>query len=270
LHVQNVITLSSHTKEGNPTGLPSTLCSSLMSPNHADVVTQGGAQQRARPARLGCEDEPAFDCVADGRHGSGRGRAAAAVSGQLSCPGCGGVLAPWGHAREGSVCAGGDLVRRLRPRRARCAAWGTHVLLPTCCLLRRADEVATIGAALTAKAGGGGHRRIAAALDRPASTVRTWLRVFAARAERVRAVFTALLHDVYQLMHRSCIGYGSGRAGSWRRWRTEARQLPLSVRHAHPAWTAMGVLGVRMRAHRNLRTAEITGPIGALTLTVDG
>jgi len=117
--------------------------------------------------------------------------------GRLSCPDCGGVLAPWGHARERSVRAGGDLVERLRPRRACCAACGrTHVLLPTCCLLRRADLVATIGAALAAKGDGDGHRRIAAALDRPASTVRNWLRVFAARAEQVRALFTALLHEL--------------------------------------------------------------------------
>jgi len=88
-------------------------------------------------------------------------------------------------------------VERLRPRRSCGAACGsTHVLLPTSCLLRRADAVATIGAALTAKADGLGHRRIAAALGRPASTVRGWLRVFARRAERVRAVFTTLTHEL--------------------------------------------------------------------------
>jgi hypothetical protein len=70
------------------------------------------------------------------------------------------------------------------------------VLLPSSCLLRRADAVAAIGAALTAKADGLGHRRIAAALDRAASTVRGWLRVFARRAEQVRAGFTALVREL--------------------------------------------------------------------------
>ena len=40
---------------------------------------------------------------------------------------------------------------------------------------------------------GVGHRPIAARLDRPASTVRGWLRAFTGNAETVRAVFTALL-----------------------------------------------------------------------------
>lgn len=61
-------------------------------------------------------------------------------------------------------------------------------------LVRRADAAAVIGAALEAKAGGVGHRPIAAALGRPVSTVRGWLRRFAARAEQVRGHFTRLLH----------------------------------------------------------------------------
>jgi hypothetical protein len=67
------------------------------------------------------------------------------------------------------------------------------VLLAVSCLLRRADGVEVIGAALRAKAGGAGHRRIAEGLGRPASTVRGWLRVFAGNAETVRVVFMALL-----------------------------------------------------------------------------
>jgi hypothetical protein len=117
--------------------------------------------------------------------------------GELCCPECGGVLAPWGHGRERPVRQIGGLVERLRPRRACCAGCGhTHVLLPTAHLLRRADAVATIGAAVAGKADGLGHRRIAAALDRPASTVRGWLRAFAAHAERIRVAFTALLHEL--------------------------------------------------------------------------
>ena len=50
-----------------------------------------------------------------------------------------------------------------------------------------------IGAALEAKAAGVGHRSIATGLGRPVSTVRGWLRRFAARAEQLRAEFTRLL-----------------------------------------------------------------------------
>jgi hypothetical protein len=70
------------------------------------------------------------------------------------------------------------------------------VLLPVGLLLRRADAVVVIGSALSAKAGGLGHRRVAAGLGRPAETVRGWLRRFAGRLEAVRAVFTVLLRAV--------------------------------------------------------------------------
>jgi hypothetical protein len=68
----------------------------------------------------------------------------------------------------------------------------THVLLPVV-LLRRADTAAVIGAALAAKARGGGYRRIAVVLGRPVETVRGWLRRFAGRVEAVRSVFTGWL-----------------------------------------------------------------------------
>jgi hypothetical protein len=110
-------------------------------------------------------------------------------AGELVCP-CGGGLSPWGHARVRAVHGVGV----LRPRRARCVrCLVTHVLLAVSCLLRRADGAAVIGAALTMKAAGRGHRPIAARLGRPASTVRGWLRAGARNAERVRAVFTALV-----------------------------------------------------------------------------
>lgn len=110
-------------------------------------------------------------------------------AGELACP-CGGPLAPWGHARERVVRG----VGRLRPRRTRCGVCAvTHVLLAVSCLLRRADGVDVIGAALRMKAAGAGHRPIAVVLERPCSTVRGWLRAFAGNGEAVRAVFTALL-----------------------------------------------------------------------------
>jgi hypothetical protein len=66
------------------------------------------------------------------------------------------------------------------------------VLLLVDALLRRADTVEVIGAALMDKAAGVGHRRIAARLGRADSTVRGWLRRFGSRAEVLRVVFTAL------------------------------------------------------------------------------
>ena len=66
------------------------------------------------------------------------------------------------------------------------------VLLPVTVLLRRADAVEVIGAALTARAAGLGHRRIAVWLGASASTVRGWLRRWAARLAVVRAHFTVV------------------------------------------------------------------------------
>jgi hypothetical protein len=111
-------------------------------------------------------------------------------SGRLACPGCSAVLARWGHAR-GRRVRDTDGGLWIVPRRARCTGCGvTHVLLPVVLLVRRADSAAVIGAGLTAKATGAGHRLIAALLGRPPETVRGWLRRFAGRAEPVRAVFT--------------------------------------------------------------------------------
>ena len=111
--------------------------------------------------------------------------------GAFACP-CGGVLAPWGWARPRSLRDTGSRLR-VRPRRGRCRVCAvTHVLLLVDALLRRADTAAVIGAALTGRARGDGHRPIAARLGRPASTVRGWLRRFASRAEPVRSAFTAL------------------------------------------------------------------------------
>jgi hypothetical protein len=116
------------------------------------------------------------------------------AGGELACPSCGGVLGGWGNAAERRVrVLDGDDVR-LRPRRSRCRGCGaTHVLLPAWCLSRRADAAVVIGAALEAAAAGGGHRKIARVLGRPAATVRGWLRRFSGRAEAVRVFFTVLL-----------------------------------------------------------------------------
>jgi hypothetical protein len=119
------------------------------------------------------------------------------AQGRLTCPECGQRLGPWGYARPRVLREEGVGRRRLRPRRARCAGCGhTHVLLPVGVLVRRADAAVVIGAALVAKAAGRGHRQIAVWLDRPAATVRGWLRRFAARAGPLRAAFTTLLCEL--------------------------------------------------------------------------
>jgi hypothetical protein len=115
------------------------------------------------------------------------------TAGELACPVCAGVLAGWGHARARVVRAESGRVP-VRPRRARCHGCGvTHVLLPVGVLLRRADAVEVVGAAIAAKATGVGARPIAVLLDRPLGTVRGWLRRFGCRTEAVRDWFTRLL-----------------------------------------------------------------------------
>lgn len=121
------------------------------------------------------------------------------LKGRLACPGCRGVLRPWGWARERRVRHGIDVGMQLRshcPRRARCTGCsGTHVLLGVELAARRADTAAVIAAAVEAKTStGAGHRPIAAWLGRPASTVRGWLRGFTASAQLIATTFTGLVH----------------------------------------------------------------------------
>ncbi len=116
---------------------------------------------------------------------------------EMACPGCGDTLAPWGYARARSVRSGhgtGEL--SLRPRRVRCRGCRTtQVLLPAACLPRRADTVEVIGTALLAAATGASHRRIAADLDRPANTVRGWIRRATAHAPHLRENATILAYQ---------------------------------------------------------------------------
>jgi hypothetical protein len=116
----------------------------------------------------------------------------------VSCPGCSARLRPWGSARSRSIRYGverGGPVRVHRPRRGRCTGCRvTHVLLPVLLAARRADAGEVIAAAVEAKVvEGWGHRKIAALVGRPVSTVRGWLRAFAACAERIVERFTALV-----------------------------------------------------------------------------
>ncbi len=122
------------------------------------------------------------------------------LRGVFRCPGCGGELRPWGHARTRRIRGerdgdSGAVVLVERPRRSSCSGCGrTHVLISASMLVRRADVAVVIGAALVANAAGAGHRPIAAALGRPVSTVRGWLRRFTARAHGWWVSFTGLLH----------------------------------------------------------------------------
>lgn len=111
------------------------------------------------------------------------------ASGRLTGGCCGGVLAPWAHARWRTLRGfGGEAM--LRPRRARCRGCGaTHVLLPDSCLLRRRDAVEVIGSAVVQHAAGVGHRPIAVRLGVPASTVRGWLRRFTGSAPEIAGFF---------------------------------------------------------------------------------
>lgn len=113
------------------------------------------------------------------------------AAGLVACPRCGGRLARWSFARrrtlrgEAGPCA-------ARPRRGRCRSCrSTHVLLPDVALLRRVDVASVIGRALMDAAAGAGHRRIAAHLVRPASTVLGWLRRLRSAAPRIAAHFVA-------------------------------------------------------------------------------
>lgn len=109
------------------------------------------------------------------------------AAGRIACPDCKGPLARWGFAEPRAIRTR-DGSRTLRPRRTICRACGrTHVLLVSWSLPRRRDCAQVIGAALEAGARGVGHRRIARDLDRPAGTVRGWLRHARRNGEAIRA-----------------------------------------------------------------------------------
>jgi len=118
------------------------------------------------------------------------------LNGILICPNCESRLRPWGHGIERDVRMPQRTERR-RFRRSICRSCSsTHVLVHEDTLLRRRDGAEVIGMALVAKARGDGHRLIAGALGRPASTVRGWLRRFTSRVVAIREHFTRWAHAV--------------------------------------------------------------------------
>ena len=129
--------------------------------------------------------------------------------GRLRCPVCGESLRPWGHSVEREVRLL-DRTERRRFRRSICRSCpGTHVLVPEDTLVRRRDAGEVIGIALTMRARGRGHRKISDGLDRPASTVRGWLRRFTRLATRVREHFTRWAHALDPGHDRLFAGGGS-------------------------------------------------------------
>jgi hypothetical protein len=101
----------------------------------------------------------------------------ALVGRMLRCPGCGAVLAPWGHASARTVRDLDGARVTARPDRARCTGCAaTHVLLDAALLARRGYTVRVVGHALVRAVRGETHRAIADRVDAPVGTVRGWIR----------------------------------------------------------------------------------------------
>ncbi len=90
------------------------------------------------------------------------------------CPVCAGPTQRWhGYARH----VRDDRDRLIWVPRVRCTRCGvTQALLPSFVAPRRWDAVVHVGRAAELAASGLGHRRVAAVLARPETTVRGWLR----------------------------------------------------------------------------------------------
>jgi hypothetical protein len=172
------------------------------------------------------------------------------IAGRLACPYCESVLRRWGHARK-RILHRLRAEEWLRPRRGICAGCGaTHVLLPEDTLLRRRDDVGVIGAALVAKAGGAGHRRIAADLGREPSKVRRWLRCFGLAAEAVRTHFTRWAHALDPMLG-SVAPTGSAFADAVEAIGVAARAAVHRLGPRPPWWLASVLTGGGLLATRN-------------------
>jgi transposase-like protein len=100
----------------------------------------------------------------------------ALAAGRLACPSCGGMLRPWGRTGQRTVVAAdGPIAVRLDRGRCR-ACRTTHVVLPATLVPRRSYSLGRIAAALAEAGLGAGSRSIAARIDVPVGTVRSWLR----------------------------------------------------------------------------------------------
>lgn len=112
--------------------------------------------------------------------------------GVLRCP-CSGVLGPWGRARERKLATLAGVVK-VTPRRGRCRSCGvTHVLLPATLFVRRAFAGALMWACVLARAGGSKISAIGVRFGVRASTVGSWLRRVAGRADWWRGMLVDVL-----------------------------------------------------------------------------
>lgn len=115
-----------------------------------------------------------------------------------ACPGCNGQLTWWGGYWRW-VRGRGPAEHRVWIRRGWCARCRrTQALLPAFLFVRRLDENAVIGSALTlaAAGAGAGARRVARHLALPHTTVRDWWRRACARAPTLLAVLLTLATSV--------------------------------------------------------------------------
>lgn len=108
---------------------------------------------------------------------------------RVACPRCGGPTGPWSgyrrHLRDAEL-------HRIFVPRVRCRACGvTAALLPWFVSPYRWDSVDVIGRALELAVAGLGVRAIAAALERPETTVREWTRRFGRTADGLARVLLA-------------------------------------------------------------------------------
>ena len=166
------------------------------------------------------------------------------ADGDLRCPRCrDGQLTAWGYGRRRTVRAHGGATVTIRPSRTRCGSCGsTHIVMPAALQPRHADTTEVIGTALVHKAIGMGHRRIAATMNRPISTVRRWLRrlppahlnrIYQDGVQRLLRLdpdtFTALRYDGNMLRHALSV---LAAAAYWDRHRCA---IP------DPPWTLIGI-----------------------------
>ncbi len=154
------------------------------------------------------------------------------------CPSCGALTWRWSryqrHLRR-------DADRLIWAPRVCCTGCGeTQALIPWFVLPWRWDEVSVIGRAVELAAQGWGHRRIAAALGRPATTVRGWLRRIRRSARELSAELLAM-----------AVAWG------WSSWEVPTLALPrlvaavgaLAQQWARPAGPG-GALGGGQPGHR--------------------
>ena len=115
------------------------------------------------------------------------------AAGELSCPGCGACLVPWGFARRRVIrTLGGS--RTIVPRRARCSSCKmTHVVLSSEVVPRRRDDAGVIGHTLLRAANGARAAEIAREIGRSRETVRNWISRFSNNALAAEVIGTQAL-----------------------------------------------------------------------------